>query len=102
MIEITNKQQMNFREAVDRLTHLLVEEKKIPFTKLINQHFSIPADRIAKFLKILKTDLTTKKQKGVLNQVEQLYLQEAQYALSKINKRDMFTSTEEVVKLVHI
>ena len=29
-------------------------------------------------------------------------MQESQYALSKINKREMFTSTEEVVRLVNL
>lgn len=43
-----------------------------------------------------------KKKRGVLNQVEDFYLQESHYALSKINKRELFTSTEEVVRLMHL
>jgi antitoxin component of RelBE/YafQ-DinJ toxin-antitoxin module len=57
MLDEKPDQEMSFRKAVDTLAKKLIEEKKIPFAKLINQHFSIPADRIAKFLKILKTDL---------------------------------------------
>jgi len=52
---------------VDKLAAMLIDEKKIPFSSLVNQHFSIPADRILKFLKILKTDLLAKQRRGALN-----------------------------------
>ena len=65
---------MTFQEAVTQLAKKLIDEKKIPLVDLINEHFSIPADRIVKFIKMLKMDLQSKNQGGVMNQVEQLYL----------------------------
>ena len=38
----------------------LVEVRSIPFTELINSHFSIPVDRISKFLKMLRAEIGSK------------------------------------------
>lgn len=102
VLETMPGQQMTFSQAVGFLIKFLIDDKKIPFSNLIIQHFSIPADRINKFLKMLKKDLEFRKKVGLLNQVDNLYLQETQYALQKINKREMFSSSGEVVRLVHM
>jgi len=57
MLELEPGEKMGFRRAVDVLAATLIDKKRIPFASLVNQHFSIPADRITKFLKLLKTDL---------------------------------------------
>jgi hypothetical protein len=62
------------------------------------QEYSLPADRIILFLSILKRSLNNKS--GSLSKLEEMYLKEANYALKKINKREMFSSSNELVKLV--
>ena len=78
----------------------IIDQKKIPLSKLLHQEYSLPVDRIIRFLKLLKRNLINKKVVGNVSQVENFYLQEAQYALQKINKREMFTATNELIKLV--
>lgn len=53
-------------------------------------------------MKTLKKDLSIKKACGSLTQVEEYYLQEVHYAMRKLNKREMFTTTNEVVQMMHL
>uniref|UniRef100_A0A7S3FVS4 Phosphodiesterase n=1 Tax=Strombidium rassoulzadegani TaxID=1082188 RepID=A0A7S3FVS4_9SPIT len=102
IVEGMPNQQISFEMAVKTLIKMLVDDRKIPFNQLILKHHSIPADRIIKFMKMLRKDLLSRKEQGNMTEVDQFYLQETQYALQKINKREMFTSTNEVVKLMHM
>ena len=60
MLDKEPNELMTFKRAVELLAVELIEVKNIPFSSLINQHFSIPADRVVKFIKLLKTDLVIK------------------------------------------
>lgn len=43
----------------EKLYDLIVEQKKVPFKDLINQHFSLPVDRVSRFLDMLNDEYTT-------------------------------------------
>ena len=43
----------------EKLYDLIVEQKKVPFKDLINQHFSLPVDRVSRFLDMLNYEYTT-------------------------------------------
>ena len=54
----------------EKLYELIVEEKKVPFKDLIDQHFSLPVDRVSRFLDMLNDEYTT----GESNQLKQFFL----------------------------
>jgi hypothetical protein len=84
----------------EMLIRIVVDEKKIPLTDLMSREYSLPADRIIRFLKLLKLNLNLKKVQDDFTQIDSLYMQETQYALAKMNKRDMFTATNELLNMI--
>jgi hypothetical protein len=52
---------MNFMDICDRIIDILVDEKKIELSELLVQQFSLPAERIMKFLKLIKRNLNLKR-----------------------------------------
>lgn len=73
----------------EKLYELIVEEKKVPFKDLIDQHFSLPVDRVSRFLDMLNDEYTT----GESNQLKQFFLSELNFAQEKISRRELFQAT---------
>ena len=53
----TDNNFLSFYDLVRPLTRLLIKEKKVDFESLINIDSNVPADRIHKFLKMLKLEI---------------------------------------------
>lgn len=61
----------------------------IPFKELYDIHFSIPIDRISKFLNMLKHEFKTDPE----NQIKQFYLEQIKFTLRSMNERGLFNSS---------
>ena len=75
----------------EKLYHLIVEKKKLPFGKLVNQHYSLPLDRVTKFLEMLEDDIKY----GERTQVKDFFLNEIKFVQKKIGQLNMFDASVE-------
>ena len=66
-----------YENLISFLSSLLLVEKKVEFSSLINNYASVPSDRIIKFLKMLQRELKHKNEtNGYLGPVEEMQTQE--------------------------
>ena len=59
-IKLLKQESLGYEDFKISLYKELVEVRAIPFTSLIQAHFSIPVDRISKFLKMLRAEISSK------------------------------------------
>ena len=59
-IKLLTQDSLGYEDFKISLYKELVEVRAIPFTSLIHAHFSIPVDRISKFLKMLRAEISSK------------------------------------------
>ena len=52
---------MSFKDVVEILTKNLIEEQGLKFVELMRYDNKLPADRISKFLKMMRIELETKR-----------------------------------------
>ena len=81
----------------DKFKHHLIDylfnEKMVKPEDLYSYSFNIPATRVNKCLKNIKQDLEDKRSKGTLTELEALYIYELEYAIERINKKTLYSST---------
>ena len=88
---------LDFDQCVQHMMKVVVVDRKIPFDELFNfDDYSLPIDRISKFLRMLKMDLEHKKNclhGDGLSMIEERYLKEIEFTQHKINQRAIFNSS---------
>ena len=99
-MEIIKKGQdgytLSFKDLLFPLTELLLS-KDLDIGEICqtyNTHL-LPADRITKFLKMIKKDIDMKGNEK--SKREKMYLEEISYALSRINDRSLFKASSTLV-----
>ena len=55
-----DKAEIRYNKLKEQLLSYLINVKGIKFKELIDQHFSLPIDRISRFLKMIKNELDLK------------------------------------------
>ena len=86
-----------FTELVRPLMNILLLEENLTIDELFNfDNCTLPIDRITKFLRMLKMDITHKinceDHEGGLSIIEERYLTEIDYTQSNVNHRSIFNS----------
>jgi len=62
---------------LELLMEFLINIKKVDFKGLIDQHFSLPIDRISRFLNMIKDELDIKHSKN--SEVKEFFLEEIKF-----------------------
>lgn len=66
----------------EKLYDLIVKQKKVKFHDLVNQHFSLPVDRVSRFLDMLNDEFEA----GASNEIKEYFKTELDYAQEKISR----------------
>ena len=67
--------EIALEKLLNEMLGVLLENKKVSFQELMERQFDLPVDRVARFLKLLKSDIMLKPE----SDLEKFFLMEADY-----------------------
>ena len=74
----------------EKLYDLIVNEKKVKFHNLVSQHFSLPLDRVSRFLDMLKDEFSA----GARDEIKEYFMAELTFAQEKISRQELFQTAQ--------
>ena len=100
-VQLTNFDFQNgggipYSALVKPLSDYCVNTKEISLKTIYGTQFSTPADRICSFFKTVKKDILDKQahRKGQVTDIEEIYMEELEFGLRKINERNIYSHAE--------
>ena len=73
----------------EKLNYLIIKEKKVSFTDLMNQHFNLPVDRVSRILFMLEHEISF----GMSNELKDFFLSKVKYAMKKWQESCIMSQT---------
>ena len=68
--------ELKYSVMKEKLFELIKNIKKVPFKNLVNQHFSLPVDRVSRFMDMLQDEFKS----GILDDLSDYFLNELKFA----------------------
>jgi hypothetical protein len=89
--KVDEVRSISYDELVPHLIKLLLEDKQVPFESLIpHKSYSLPSERISKFLRMLMSELEDRKKNKKNSVLEDMQIKEVKFALKHMNERSLF------------
>lgn len=70
----------------EKLYEMLTKVKKVKFSCLVSQHYSLHLDRVSRFLQMLTQEFSV----GAANELNEFFLNEVKFARDKINRQELY------------